>query len=236
MSEESPGEVERPWKDLETFRRHGRDAGPPGWEERVEAFYEALVAANREVNLTRITSREDFWIKHVADSLLLVHAWPELARGPRRVLDLGCGGGIPSIPLALTFPDLEVVGVDSVAKKIDRVRSMARELGLENFEARAGRGRELGRDRAYTQSFDLAIARAVAETPRLLPECRHFLKPDGRLIAYKTPEQIESERALVEREARKLGFLPTVSPVFHLPEGAGQRQFWHLERTPRLPG
>ncbi|MEM7236113.1 MAG: 16S rRNA (guanine(527)-N(7))-methyltransferase RsmG, partial [Planctomycetota bacterium] len=210
------------------FTRELGVALPEDYEVRIEHFYAELLKANDECNLTRITDREDFLLKHVVDSLLAPLAFPALATETLQIADVGCGGGIPGIPLALAFPGLACTEIDSVAKKIERVDRFLRELGLSSSRAIAGRARELARQDEHLGAYDVVIARAVSETPKLIKECRRLLRPGGALLAYKTPEQLESERTLVEREAKKAKLSVRTSDIYRLPQDAGSRQFWIL--------
>jgi len=204
---------------------------PDGWEERIGALHGQLVAANQRTNLTRVTDLEDFLVKHVADSLLVVAAWPAIRDAELRIADVGCGGGFPGLPLALTFPRLALTEIDSSAKKIACVAKMIEDLELSRCRAIAGRARELARRDELRETFHLVLARAVSDTPRLIKECRRFLTPEhGALIAYKTPKHVDEERELVARESTKAGLDARVSEVYRLPGDHGERQFWILSR------
>ena len=125
------------------------------------ASLEALYADwNSKIN---VISRKDFdslYLHHVLHSLAIarVCSFDEGAR----ILDIGCGGGFPSIPLAIMFPQAKFTAVDSIAKKIKVVQGVASSLGLDNIEAVNMRVEQLpGR-------FDYAVSRAVAETRMLV--------------------------------------------------------------------
>ena len=203
---------------------------PPGWGESVQRYHELLAGANRETNLTRITEPGEFLVKHVVDSLLAVAAWPALAAGAHRCIDVGCGGGLPGIVLALTFPVMEVTLVDSSARKIAWVERFVQELGLRSARAIPGRARELARQEEHAGAYDVVTVRAVAGTAKLIRECRGLLAQDGVLLVYKTPQQIEEEEPLARREARKAELTLDRSRVLDLPAGAGKRQFWIATR------
>jgi 16S rRNA (guanine527-N7)-methyltransferase len=224
--------TERPADDpeLACFLRELEIPTSADWWESIRHFHALLRTANEVCNLTRITTWEDFLAKHVADSLLLVRHVPALRENTLRVADVGCGGGLPGIPLALTFAHLQVVEIDSVGKKIDQVRSFLQALALDGCEAVCGRARELARMEAYREGFDVVVARAVSATPELIREGRRLLAPNGILVAYKTAAQTQEERPKVEREAAKAGLTPTLTPVDELPGGQGERQFWLLAR------
>lgn len=200
---------------------------------KLERLHADLVAANRAHNLTRLTERDDFYLKHVADSLSIAAVCPELAAGGLRVADVGCGAGFPGLPLALVFPGCHFVEIDSTAKKAAFVRDAIAALELPNCEALCARARELHRRQPAPAPFHLVLARAVAPGATLVRECRRLLRPtDGRMAAYKTPGSIREESDALRREARKANLQVAVSEVFALPGGAGERQFWLLSRQP----
>ena len=184
-------------------------------------FFELLSSANTRFNLTRITSREDFEIKHVADSLAMVRCFPELAHGTWRIADIGCGAGFPSAVLAAGFPELQITAIDSTHKKIDFVAEAARELELDNLHPVAGRAVELARLPEFSGRFDVVTARAVATADKICREGRKMLVPGGRFILYKTPGQTdEISTAGADRSVRWES-----TPEFSLPGDAGKRLF-----------
>lgn len=210
---------------------------PEGWAGRIEMLHELIVDANKRCNLTRIIDFRDYLFKHVADSLLAVKALPELAYDPMRVLDLGCGPGIPGLILALTFPKLLCSEVDARRKKVDAVSGFIRDLDLENAEAVHANGFELSHTAEYKGQIDVVIARAVGTTDKIIHQTRRFLVPkDGLVLAYKTPQQIDEERELVAREACKRAhkLKAETSDEFELPYGYGRRQFWLLTQSGRV--
>jgi 16S rRNA (guanine527-N7)-methyltransferase len=184
-------------------------------------FFELLISANARFNLTRITSREDFEVKHVADSLAIVRCFSELAHGAWRIADIGCGAGFPSVVLAAAFPGLQIAAIDSTHKKIDFVAEAARELDLENLHPVAGRAVELARLPEFSGRFDVVTARAVATADKICREGRKMLVPGGRFILYKTPGQTdELSAAGADRSVRWES-----TSEFSLPGDAGKRLF-----------
>ena len=196
-------------------------ADPERFSELCGRFFELLSEANSRMNLTRITTREDFDLKHVADSLAVVRFFPELAHQRLRVADIGCGAGFPSVVLAAAFPQLQITAIDSTRKKVAFVGEAARALGLRNLRAVAGRAVELARQTQFRDAFDVVTARAVATAEKLLRECRNMPVRGGRFILYKTPVQT----AELEAVADKREFRWEAGPEFELPGGAGTRIF-----------
>lgn len=149
--------------------------------EAFSRFFDLVTERNKVVNLTSITTREDFFAKHYADSLSALSEIPVGAR----VLDIGCGAGFPSIPLKIVRDDLSFVLLDSVGKKIDFVNFAVAELGLVNVVALHERAEDYV-GRVGRAAFDVALARAVAPLPTLLEYAMPALAVGGIFIAYKT--------------------------------------------------
>ena len=194
--------------------------------EKCSMLYQILTVANEQVNLTRIDSEEGFWIKHVADSLMLGVAFPDLTRKKMRVGDIGCGAGFPSLVLAMAYPDWQISAIDSIGKKTAFVESAAVGLELKNLEVITGRTREMGHKPIYQRKFDLLTARAVGVIPTIYADARRLIADHGRWIFYKTPEQaaqeLESLRTNPPPGARLRW---QASAVEELPDNAGSRQF-----------
>lgn len=164
---------------------------------RLEKLADELLRWNRRRNLTAITERDEILEKHVLDSLTLL---PHVTR-PGRLLDIGSGAGFPSLPLKIACPQLAVVSVDAVGKKIDFQRHIGRILGLEGFTAWHGRIEKLQEQASYRAAFDLVTARALCGLAELVDLAEPFLQPGGRLVAMKGPE---GEREFVEQRDRLL--------------------------------
>lgn len=146
-----------------------------------------LAEANKIHNLTAIKEEKDVILKHFIDSLMISGYIPQ----DSEVVDVGCGPGFPSLPLAVYRDDVSVVGIDSTAKKINYVNETAKTLGLSNIRAISARAEELAKSAEYREKFDVATARAVASLPVLCELCLPFVKEGGLFIAMKAqnPEQ-----------------------------------------------
>lgn len=152
-----------------------------------------LLRWNRTHNLTAITDPDEALEKHLVDSLTLLKCLPESGR----MLDLGSGGGFPCLPVKIARPQLEVVSVDAVAKKIAFQRHVARRLGLDGFSAWHGRAERLGEEQGWIGTFDLVVSRAFTALTGFVDLALPYLKTGGRIIAMKGPE---GERELHEAQ------------------------------------
>ena len=143
-------------------------------------FTEHLLEVNAHTNLTAIREPIGVVDKHYIDSLLAMDLIPKRAR----VLDLGCGPGFPSIPLAIMRPDLEITALDSTTKKIDFVQKSAEILQLSNLKGVSGRAEDTILRKALGK-YDIVVSRAVARLNVLCELCIPYLKVGGTLVALK---------------------------------------------------
>ena len=146
-------------------------------------FSQLLCETNRKYNLTAITDDEGIAYRHFADCLFAARHFPAGAS----VLDVGCGGGFPTLPLAIVRPDLQITALDSTAKKLVFIQTAAKELGLSNITVCTCRAEEAGRGE-LRETFDTVCARAVARLNILLEWCVPMLKTGGTFIALKGRE------------------------------------------------
>lgn len=197
----------------------------PDFLKKIEKLYEVLTETNKTMNLTRIQSCEDFLNKHVADSLLIASHFPDISSANYSIADIGCGGGFPSLVLASAFPNLTLSPVDSTGKKIKYVNFAAGEIGLKNLVATQGRACELNRQKDWQNRFDIVTARAVAKSMKLFVEVDNMIKNDGRMIFYKTPDQVADEFGQLCKISQKQKFSWSKTKIYSLPGGDGMRQF-----------
>ena len=140
-----------------------------------------MLEVNKQMNLTAVTDYSQIILKHYLDSLSVSKYIPQNAT----IIDVGCGAGFPSLPLAICRDDLQITALDSTAKRIAYVRNTANELGVDNLTAVAARAEDFAKKNEYREKFDLCIARAVADLPVLCELCLPFVKLGGYFISMK---------------------------------------------------
>lgn len=158
---------------------------PPGFVDVAERYVYLLLVANRRTNLTRVVDPREVARFHLLDSLA---ALPLIdAAGIANVVDIGSGGGLPAIPLAIARPELRWLLVESVAKKAEALRGFVAELRLAGVDIADRRAETIGADPAHRGQHDLVTARACAPLPVLVELAMPLLRPGGTLLAWKGP-------------------------------------------------
>ena len=151
-----------------------------------QQYYERLVAVNEHMNLTAITERDEVYLKHFYDSLTLAWAYPELQTEELNMIDVGAGAGFPSLPLKIAFPQLQITIIDALNKRINFLRDLVKELGLEGVTVEHARAEEFGNKTAPArEQYDVATARALARLNVLGELTLPFVKVGGVLLAMK---------------------------------------------------
>lgn len=215
---------------IETFCGECNIADTGEFVTKCRELYLLLSAANQEVNLTRIETEPDYWVRHIADSISIAKFFPYLATEHFKVADIGCGAGFPALPLATAFPGLHLTAIDSIAKKTDFVRQAATRMALNNIEIVTARSREMSRQVDWQERFDIITARAVSDARTIFRENRRLIKSDGQFILYKTPEQAAAEIDDLKKASVQYGFVWSISAAFELPCNGGHRVFLYSHR------
>lgn len=144
---------------------------------KLEKFYNLLIEWNEKINLTRITEKEEVYLKHFYDSLTIVK---EVNLNEKSTLcDVGTGAGFPGIVLKIVYPHLKITLVDSLLKRVNYLNSIIKDLELENIVAIHSRGEE------FKEKFDVVTARAVANIEKLLGFTMHLVNKNGVFVAMK---------------------------------------------------
>lgn len=181
---------------------------------KLSAYLDLLFAANQRMNLTRLIDRPAAELGHIADALTVL---PFLPNGPHRLADVGAGGGVPGIPLAIARPDVSVVLVEATQKKAAFLAGAAGELGLPNVQVISQRAEEVAAG-PMRESFDVAVARAVGELIWLAEWCVPLVKVGGSVLAMKGP-RVADEIPAAARALRLLGAGPPAVHPVDLPGG-----------------
>jgi 16S rRNA (guanine527-N7)-methyltransferase len=167
---------------------------------KLARYLDLLLEANARMNLTRITDRTTAELQHVGDALSVL---PHLPAGAFRLADVGSGGGVPGIPLAIARPDGAVLLIESTKKKAAFLKRTADALVLPNVSVSEWRAEDVGRSNSR-ETFDVALARAVATMDWLAEWCLPLVKVGGRMLAMKGP-RVTGELPLAERAIKGLG-------------------------------
>ena len=220
---------------MENFKRKASELGIELTEKQLQKFrqyYDMLIEKNKVMNLTAITEWEEVIDKHFIDSISLVKACD--LSGEKYVLDLGCGAGFPGIPLKIAFPNLKIVLLDSLNKRILFLKDVIAELGLENIEALHGRAEDYARKPEYREQFDYCVSRAVANLTTLSEYCIPYVKQGGSFISYKSGK-VKEEIKEVKTALFLLGGKMDDMISFELPETDMERNFVIIKKEKKTP-
>jgi 16S rRNA (guanine527-N7)-methyltransferase len=152
--------------------------------EKLSRYLDLLLDANARMNLTRITDRAAAELQHVGDALTVL---PHLPPGAIRVADVGSGGGVPGIPLAIARPDATLLLIESTKKKAAFLKQAIDALELANVSVSEWRAEDVGHSNSR-ETFDVALARAVATMSWLAEWCLPLVKKGGKMLAMKGPK------------------------------------------------
>lgn len=157
---------------------------------RFSTYLRLLQQWGRKINLTARLSGEEIVINHFLDSLA---GAPVVMASPNgRMVDLGAGAGFPSLPLKIAIPEIRLLIVESVRKKVSFCQEVIRSIGIDDAEAVWGRGEELGLWPEHHRSYRWAVSRALGQAALVVQMALPFLAPGGNVILYKgKPETAE---------------------------------------------
>lgn len=195
----------------EQFQQALADHGITLSAEQMQQFadyYQLLVETNEHVNLTRITEKDEVYLKHFYDSITGAFAEPRLESEELTLCDIGAGAGFPSLPLKIAFPQLKVTIVDSLNKRIAFLEALVAELGLTDVTLIHDRAETFSaKNSPYREKFDIVTARAVARLSVLSELCLPAVKVGGEFIAYKAsaaPEELQQGGAAIKQLGGKV--------------------------------
>ncbi|MCU0532801.1 MAG: 16S rRNA (guanine(527)-N(7))-methyltransferase RsmG [Hydrococcus sp. Prado102] len=185
-----------------------------GWQpdeiqqKKFQQLYEEILVGNRQLNLTRITEPDEFWDKHLWDSLAGLSGLGianELEKQQKiSAIDIGTGAGFPGVPIAIAFPFWQVILLDSTRKKISFLSSLATKLDLNNIQNIVGRAEEIGQNSLHRETYDLAFIRAVGDVSVCAEYTLPLLKIGGLAILYRG-HWSDRDNLSLQSAANKLG-------------------------------
>lgn len=146
-------------------------------QEQLKKFYHLLISWNEKINLTRITSENEVYLKHFYDSLTITKVID--LNKVNTLCDVGTGAGFPGIVLKIVYPNLKITLVDALQKRVNYLNEIIKELDLSDIVAIHSRGEDL------KEKYDVVTARAVANITKLLNYTMHLVEKNGVFIAMK---------------------------------------------------
>ena len=208
---------------------------------RLAAYLDLLLDANTRVNLTAIKDRDEAWRRHIIDSLTLLPGFEPLAAGAK-VIDVGSGGGLPGVPLAIALPEVQFTLLEATGKKARFLDDTARGLNLTNVRVINDRAESVGQNRTHREQYDVAVCRAIGPMRELLEYTLPLVKLGGRVLAMKGPK-VEQELEAAADAMAVLG-AGDVKVFDAYPEGFGVntvivsliKEQPTPKQYPRLPG
>ena len=148
-------------------------------------YIEVFLQQNSMLNLISKNDEKLLWEKHIFDSLAIEKVFEKYPKG-KTMLDIGTGGGFPSVPVAIAYPDIEVFALDSIRKKINAIENIKSELDIKNLHPVCERAENV------KEKFDIITSRAVAPLKIITEYAAPLLENDGIFVAYKS-KKIDDE-------------------------------------------
>ncbi len=175
---------------------------------KLEKYYNLLIEWNNKINLTRITEKEEVYLKHFYDSLTLSKVIN--LKSINTLVDVGTGAGFPGIVLKIAFPNLKITLIDSLQKRVNYLNEIIKDLELDNIVAIHQRAED------HKETYDIVTSRAVASFQKLLSYTHHLINKNGQLIAMKA--NVEEEIKESKKEFNKYKCKITKIETFYLPK------------------
>lgn len=201
-------------------------------EEQFHKYYELLREWNQRMNLTAITDETGVYEKHFYDSLTPLFNTP--FKADETLLDIGAGAGFPSFPIKIIYPDLSLVIIDSLKKRLTFLEEVIKELQLTSITLIHGRAEEVGRVKEHREKYPIVTARAVARLNILLEYTLPFVQVGGIFIAMKgksiDQELKEAEHALKVLKGEVMKIDKEILPI----EQSERNLIW-IKKTGNIP-
>lgn len=153
--------------------------------DKFEQYKKVFLEENSKHNLISKNDEKFLYEKHIFDSLSIGLFFEKYGIKEAEILDIGCGGGFPCVPVALEFPQMKITGIDSIRKKINSVSVIKEQLGLNNLDLICDRVENI------EGKFDIVISRAVADMAKISEYALPLVKKGGYFVAYKSKKALE---------------------------------------------
>lgn len=149
-------------------------------------YKNAFLKENAKLNLISKNDEKVLFEKHIFDSLAIKLFFDKYKIQKAELLDIGCGGGFPCVPIAIEYPEIKVTGIDSIKKKINSINTIKEELELKNLTTICDRVENI-----KNKKFNIITSRAVADLAKITDYALPLLKKNGYFIAYKSKKALE---------------------------------------------
>lgn len=202
-------------------------------DKQVDKLYEymnLLLNWNEKMNLTAITEPKEIILKHFIDSITIA----KYIKENDKIIDIGTGAGFPGIPIKILKPNIEIVLLDSLNKRIKFLDEVIEKLNLKKIETVHSRAEDFGRNVKKRESFDIVMSRAVAKLAVLLEYMMPLARMHGKCISMKGVE-IEEEIKLSKNAINVLGGKIVEIDSFYLPNSDIKRNNIIIEKIKNTP-
>lgn len=215
------------------MQEYSKEIGISLHVEQINQFYhymQLLLKWNEKINLTAITEPEEIILKHFVDSMTIASYMEK----DTKLIDVGTGAGFPGIPLKIIREDIEITLLDSLNKRVNFLKEVIEQLGLNQIKAIHSRVEEIGKDNNYRETFDYATSRAVANLSTLAEYLIPLVKKQGYCIGMKGPN-IEEEVQQSKKAISILGGKIEKIEKFQLPRSDIDRNIVMIRKIKQTP-
>ncbi|MDB9306811.1 16S rRNA (guanine(527)-N(7))-methyltransferase RsmG [Nodularia spumigena CS-591/12] len=206
-------------------------------QQKFQQLYELILTGNQQLNLTRITEPQEFWEKHLWDSLRGIAPQgqfiPSLSENAS-IIDIGTGAGFPGIPVAITVPNCTITLLDSTRKKINFINESLTQLTLSNAKTLVGRAEEIGHHPQHRKTYDIALIRAVSNAAVCAEYTLPLLKHGGLAVIYRG-NWTEEETKSLQNAVNQLGGIIESLEQFTTPLTNSIRHCLYLRKVVNTP-
>ncbi|WP_200817725.1 16S rRNA (guanine(527)-N(7))-methyltransferase RsmG [Calothrix rhizosoleniae] len=208
-------------------------------QSQFQHLYELILQGNQKLNLTRITEPEEFWEKHLWDSLRgVAQLLGDSSQSPNgkkiSLIDIGTGAGFPGIPVAIAVRESTITLLDSTQKKMQFIQQILPELGLNNVTTITGRVEEIGQNHKYREQYDVALIRAVGNASACAEYALPLIEKGGLAIIYRGNWSTDETTALASA-VKQLGGVIEHIEQFTTPLTHSIRHCLYLKKVANTP-